>query len=97
MLSYMKEKKLAPSYGSSRIRRLCTFKGLNIFCKTLMRLYFCAVLKITFLLILIKDIESIYLNHGNGTQPRGFFLQTYSSSASPTHIVCCSNSFVCAI
>lgn len=32
-----------------------------------MHLYFCAVLKITFLLILIKDIESIYLSHVNVT------------------------------
>lgn len=34
-----------------------------------MHLYFCAVLKFTFLL---KDIETIYLNHVNGTQFRGF-------------------------
>lgn len=48
-------------------------EGLSIFCKTLNDLYFCAVLKFTFLLILIKDIETIYLNHVNGTQFRGFF------------------------
>lgn len=79
----MKEKKLAPLYGNSKIKRLCTDKGLNIFCKTLMHLYFCAVLKFTFLLILIKDIGSIYLNHVSGTQFR-VFSQSYLSSASHT-------------
>lgn len=44
---HMKEKKLAPLYGNSNIIRLCTYKGLNIFCKTLMHLYFCDVLKFT--------------------------------------------------
>lgn len=66
---------------------------LTVFCKMLMHLYFCAVLKFTFLLILIKDIETIYLNHVNGTL--GIFSDL--PSASQTHIVCCSNFFVCNI
>lgn len=62
----MKEKKLVFLYGNFKIKRLCTDKGLNIFCKILMYLYFCVVLKFIFLFILIKDIGSIYLNYVSG-------------------------------
>lgn len=48
-------------------------------------MYFCAVLNFTFLLILIKDIETIYLNHVNGIQFRGFFPVLFFISFSHTH------------